>query len=78
VVDNWGSIVEGDPVSVDGGESPLPPPCSMCEDASCCTLFNVDGSLYTCLVIISNPHKDYPSGGVMCGEVVKGIIKYIH
>ena len=26
VVDNWGSIVEGDPVSVDGGESPLPPP----------------------------------------------------
>lgn len=47
------------------------------KDVSCCTFFNVNGSLYTCLVIISNPKQGYPSGGVMAGNVVKGIIKEI-
>lgn len=45
------------------------------KEVSCCIFFNVDGSLYTCLVIISNPKQGYPSGGVMAGDVVKGIIK---
>ena len=48
------------------------------KDVSCCTFFNVNGSLYTCLVIISNPKQGYPSGGVMAGNVIKGIVKYIH
>ncbi len=48
------------------------------KEVSCCTFFNVDGSLYTCLVIISNPKQGYPSGGVMAGKVIKGIVKYIH
>ncbi len=48
------------------------------KDISCCTFFNVNGSLYTCLVIISNPKQGYPSGGVMAGNVIKGIVKYIH
>lgn len=47
------------------------------KDVFCCTFFNVDGSLYTCLVIISNPKKGYPSGGVMAGDVVKGIINHL-
>lgn len=47
------------------------------KDVSCCTFFNVDGSLYTCLVIISNPKQGYPSGGVMAGNVVKGIVNYL-
>lgn len=44
------------------------------KDVSCCTFFNMDGSLYTCLIIISNPKEGYPSGGVMAGNVTKGII----
>lgn len=48
------------------------------KNISCCTFFNVNGSLYTCLVIISNPKQGYPSGGVMAGNVVKGMVKYIH
>lgn len=47
------------------------------KDVSCCTFFNVDGSLYTCLVIISNPKQGYPSGGVMAGNVIKGIVNYL-
>lgn len=45
------------------------------KEISFCGYFTVDGSLYTCLVIISNPKKDYPSGGIMAGSVIKGIIK---
>lgn len=44
------------------------------KDVFCCTFFNVDGSLYTCLVIISNPKNGYPSGGVMAGDVIKEIV----
>lgn len=47
------------------------------KDVSCCIFFNVDGSLYTCLVIISNPKNGYPSGGVMAGDVVKGIVNHL-
>ena len=43
-------------------------------DVSCCTLFNIDGSLYTCLIIISNQKEGYPSGGVMAGNITKEII----
>ena len=45
---------------------------------SFCGYFKVNDSVYTCLIIISNPKKGYPSGGIMAGEVVKEIIKHIH
>ena len=44
-------------------------------EISCCAYFEMDGSIYTCLVIISNPKEGYPSGGMMCGEVIKGVWK---
>lgn len=47
------------------------------KEVSCCIFFNVDGSLYTCLVIISNPKQGYPSGGVMAGNVIKEIVNYL-
>lgn len=48
------------------------------KDVSCCTFFNVDGSLYICLVIISNPKQGYPSGGVMAGNVIKEIVNSLN
>ena len=47
------------------------------KEVSCCIFFNVDGALYTCLVIISNPKQGYPSGGVMAGNVIKGIVNHL-
>lgn len=47
-------------------------------EVSFCGYFKVNNAVYTCLVIISNPKNGYPSGGIMAGDVVKGIIKYIH
>lgn len=44
-------------------------------EISCCAYFEMEGSIYTCLVIISNPKEGYPSGGMMCGEVIKGVWK---
>lgn len=44
---------------------------------SCCAYFEMDNSIYTCLVIISNPKEGYPSGGMMCGDVIKGIVEEI-
>ena len=44
---------------------------------SCCAYFEMDNSIYTCLVIISNPKEGYPSGGMMCGDVIKGIVEQI-
>ena len=46
-------------------------------EISCCAYFKMKGSVYTCLVIISNPKKGYPSGGMMCGEVIKRIVEEI-
>lgn len=43
------------------------------EEVSCCAFFQMDGSLYTCLVIVSHPKNGYPSGGVMAGNVVKEV-----
>ena len=43
------------------------------EVVSCCAFFQMDGSLYTCLVIVSHPKNGYPSGGVMAGNVVKEV-----
>lgn len=48
------------------------------KDVSCCIFFNVDGSLYICLVIISNPKQGYPSGGVMAGNVIKEIVNSLN
>ena len=46
-------------------------------EISCCAYFKIDESVYTCLVIISNPKEGYPSGGMMCGEVIKRIVENI-
>ncbi len=47
-------------------------------EISCCAYFKIDESVYTCLVIISNPKEGYPSGGMMCGDVIKGIINELN
>ena len=44
---------------------------------SCCAYFEIAGSIYTCLEIISNPKEGYPSGGIMCGDVIKRVIEEI-
>lgn len=46
-------------------------------EVSFCGYFKVNDSIYTCLVIISNPKKGYPSGGMMAGNVIKGIVNLI-
>ena len=46
-------------------------------EISCCAYFEMEGSIYTCLVIISNPKEGYPSGGMMCGDVIKRIVEEI-
>ena len=46
-------------------------------EISCCAYFKMEGSIYTCLVIISNPKEGYPSGGMMCGDVIKRIVEEI-
>ena len=43
------------------------------EEVSCCGFFTINGSIYTCLVIVSHPKNGYPSGGVMAGNVVKEV-----
>lgn len=48
------------------------------KEVSFCGYFTLDNSVYTCLVIISNPKKGYPSGGMMAGNVVKGIINLLN
>ena len=45
-------------------------------EVSFCAYFTLDNSVYTCLVIISNPKNGYPSGGMMAGNVVKGIVNH--
>lgn len=47
-------------------------------EVSFCGYFKVNDSVYTCLVIISNPKKGYPSGGIMAGNVVKEIINNLN
>ena len=44
------------------------------KNVSACVYFSRGNSIYTCLVILSNPKEGFPSGGTMCGEVIKGII----
>lgn len=43
------------------------------QEVSFCGYFSIDNSIYTCLVIISNPKNGYPSGGIMAGNVIKEI-----
>lgn len=47
------------------------------DEVSCCAYFTLDNSVYTCLVIISNPKKGYPSGGMMAGNVINGIVNQL-
>lgn len=44
-------------------------------EVSFCGYYPIDNPQYSFLVIISNPKKGYPSGGVMAGDVVKRILK---
>lgn len=46
-------------------------------EVSCCAYFTLNNSIYTCLVIISNPKKGYPSGGMMAGNVIKEIVNQL-
>lgn len=46
-------------------------------DVTFCGYFPVENPKYTCLVIISNPKKGSPSGGLMTGDVVKKIAEAI-
>ena len=46
-------------------------------EVSCCAYFTLDNSVYTCLVIISNPKKGYLSGGMMAGNVIKEIVNQL-
>ena len=50
---------------------------SMDNHISYCAYFEMNNSIYTCLVIISNPKEGYPSGGIMCGDVIKRIVEEI-
>ena len=50
---------------------------SMKNEVSCCVYFETGNSLYTCLVILSNPKRGIPSGGTMCGNVVKDIVNQL-
>ena len=43
-------------------------------EVSFCGYFKINDSLYTCLVIISNPKNGYPSGGIVAGNIIKGIV----
>ena len=46
---------------------------------SFCGYFPADGTpRYTCMVLVSNPHKGYPSGGSMSGAVVRSIAEQIY
>lgn len=40
---------------------------------SFCGYFPADNPLYTCIVVIREPHNGYPSGGKMAGSVFKSI-----
>ena len=46
-------------------------------EVSCCAYFTLDNSVYTCLVIISNPKNGIPSGGTMAGNVIKEIVNQL-
>lgn len=45
------------------------------KNISACVYFSLDNSIYTCLVIFSNPKKGFFSGGTICEEVIKGIVE---
>ena len=45
---------------------------------SFCGYFPYEDPLYTCIVVISSPRVGLPSGGLMCGTVVKDIAEKIY
>lgn len=44
---------------------------------SFCGYFPADNPLYTCIVVIREPHNGYPSGGKMAGSVFKSIAEEV-
>jgi len=44
---------------------------------SFCGYFPADNPQYTCIVVIREPHKGYPSGGKMAGSVFKSIAEQV-
>ena len=65
---NWGIIWKtGSVIKEDGTH-----------EVSFCGYFKVNDSVYTCLIIISNPKKGYPSGGIMAVNVIKEIINNLN
>jgi cell division protein FtsI (penicillin-binding protein 3) len=47
-------------------------------NVSFCGYFPCEDPLYTCIVVISRPRIGFPSGGSMCGTVVKEIAEEIY
>ena len=47
-------------------------------NVSFCGYFPYENPLYTCIVVISRPRIGLPSGGLMCGTVVKEIAEKIY
>ena len=47
-------------------------------NVSFCGYFPYDNPQYTCIVVISGPRIGLPSGGLMCGTVVKEIAEKLH
>jgi cell division protein FtsI (penicillin-binding protein 3) len=47
-------------------------------NVSFCGYFPYENPLYTCIVVISRPRVGFPSGGLMCGTVVKEIAEKIY
>ena len=47
-------------------------------NVSFCGYFPYEKPLYTCIVVISRPRVGLPSGGLMCGTVVKDIAEKIY
>ena len=44
---------------------------------SFCGYFPADNPLYTCIVVIREPSKGYPSGGKMAGSIFKSIAEHV-
>jgi cell division protein FtsI (penicillin-binding protein 3) len=47
-------------------------------NVSFCGYFPYENPLYTCIVVVSHPRVGLPSGGLMCGTVVKEIAEKIY
>lgn len=76
VEEGTGKNIDSDYIEIAGKTSTII--TSKEQEVSFCGYFSIDNSIYTCLVIISNPKNGYPSGGVMAGNVIKEIVNSLN